>query len=486
MSTQLGNVLSVLGWALFAGISVIGVRMLSYWRSFLFSWGRYRQREQVTTHDLLGLAVPFIKVQITTRGSAGSSEVILRGINNLVALADEDPLFYGDFLSVEVVTESLAQARLLQDRYADAPIEVLPLLLPTDYTTPNGTQLKARGLHYAVERRRDGWNAKPGKTFIVHYDEESVLLPSEFRKLVKHLVGTDKKILEGPIYYPLEYLDASVLCRAMEANRPVGCFECRRVMEAGVPLHLHGSNLVIEEAFENEVGWDIGCLDGQPLIAEDYVFGMKAFTAAGSGVFGWHGCAMLEQPPFSVRSAFKQRHRWIFGVLQGLALNRQLPGFMQLPLATRLRIVWGTRFRIFTFALGAVVGGISLLLLPFLLTRAVEAFAAGRAAALPWPAMSWLAVVGLLWLGSVLIGAWYNVCEAGMSRSHRAVEIARAVTVAPVAGLFESSAALWAVIEWGLGRREVFWQPTPKTKQADVTAVWKAARPASLGPPSAE
>ncbi|GIG29379.1 glycosyltransferase family 2 protein [Cellulomonas marina] len=474
MSAVLAHATTALGWVLFVGISVIGVRMLSYWRSFLFSWRRYRHRDVVSTAQLRLTPVPFVKVQITTRGSAGSSEVIQRGIDNVMALAAEDPEFYGEILSVEVVTESLDQATLLHDRYAPAPVDVSVLLLPADYQTPGGTQLKARGLHYAVERRRAGWNAKPGRTFVVHYDEESVLTPSEFRKLLAHLATTDKKVLEGPIYYPLEYLDASALCRAMEANRPVGCFECRQVMEDGVPLHLHGSNLVVDEAFENEIGWDIGALDGQPLIAEDYVFGMKAFTAAGSEVFGWHGCAMLEQPPFSVRSAFKQRHRWIFGVLQGMALNRRLPEFRALPARTRAGIVWGTRFRIGTFALGAVVGSLSLLLLPVLLTRSVAALLHDETSPLPWPAMTWLAVLGALWLGSVGIGAWYNVAEAGMSRGHRLTEIARAVAIAPVAGLIESAAGLWAVTEWGMGRREVFWQPTPKTKSADATAVWSA------------
>jgi hypothetical protein len=40
-------------------------------------------------------------------------------------------------------------------------------------------------------------------------------------------------------------------------------------MESGMPLHLHGSNLVVEEEFENQIGWDFGTLDGQPFIAED-------------------------------------------------------------------------------------------------------------------------------------------------------------------------------------------------------------------------
>lgn len=475
---------TLLGLLLLFLISIIGIRMLSYWKSFLFASHRYRVRDAVSTNDLRGLNVPFVKVQVTTRGSAGSSEVIMRGVRNLVLLADEAPEFYGAFLSVEVVTESQEQVELLLERFAGCSIPVSGLLLPPDYATPQGTQLKARGLHYAVQRRREGWNAKPGRTFIVHYDEESVLVPEEMRKLIAQLSKTDKKVLEGPIYYPLEYRDAAALCRSMEANRPVGCFECRQVMEKGVPLHLHGSNLVVEEAFENELGWDIGCLDGQPLIAEDYVFGMSAFTRAGSEVFGWHGVVMLEQPPFSVKSAFKQRHRWIFGVLQGMEMNRRLPAFQGLSWATRQRIAWGTRYRIATFALGAVAGSLSMLLLPYAALTNVQALRDGQELPLPWGVDLWLSLVGVLWLGSVLIGAWCNVAYAGLHRAERVAEVARAVLLAPVAGLIECSAGLWAVTEWAMGRRDVFWQPTPKTKAADRDAVWAAAAASAVLSPS--
>ncbi len=223
--------LAVIGPVLVLGTTIIGIRMLSYWRSFVFHWRRYRLRDPVSTANLLDMNVPFVKVQITTRGSAGSSEVVLRGIRNVVELAGEHPAFYGRFLSVEVVTESDEQAQLLERTFRDAPMQVHALRLPAGYRTPRGTELKARALHYAVERRRAGWNRAPGRTFLVHFDEESVMVPGELRKLIAVLTDTDKKILEGPIYYPLEYAEASAICRAMEANRPIGCFECRQVME---------------------------------------------------------------------------------------------------------------------------------------------------------------------------------------------------------------------------------------------------------------
>lgn len=438
MPDSISLVLSILGPVVFVGVSVIAARMASYWWSFLFRWKRYRRGTTVSTGDLRSL---------TTRGSAGSTEVIVRGIRNVIALAMEDPAFYARFLSVEVVTESAAQPEDLRNAFGSAPIPVETLVVPQDYETPMGTKLKARGLHYVVEQRRALWNRKPGRTFIVHYDEESVMVPAELRKLIDCLASTGKRILEGPIYYPLDYMRASALCRAMEANRPIGCYECRHVMESGSPLHLHGSNLVIDETLENDIGWDI------------------------KEIFGWHGCVMLEQPPFSVHSAFKQRCRWIFGVLQGMSAMSRNTLFVSLPRKTRTSLVWGTRYRIGTFALGSMVGVLSAIIFPLFLIRAMESLLLDSEAPLPAPGSAWLAVVGIMWMGSVFIGAWHNVADAGLGRLVRTAEIARALVMAPVAGLIESSAALWAVLEWAGGKREVSWVPTPKTKQADLQCV---------------
>jgi hypothetical protein len=372
-------------------------------------------------------------------------------------------------LSVEVITESPAQAARIERTFAGHVVAVDTVVLPASYETPLGTKLKARALHFAVERRRAGWNRKPGRTFILHYDEESVMVPVELRKLLRVLAATPHRVLEGPIHYPLEYLNTSPLCRSMEANRPIGCFECRHVMESGIPLHLHGSNLVVEEEFENELGWDMGCLDGQPFIAEDYVFGMSAFLSAGTEVFGWHGCVMLEQPPISYRSAFRQRYRWIFGVLQGLTMTRRSPEFETLPRLVRVRLLFGTLYRIATFALGAVIGVFALGFGPLFLLLACESLADGHHFYLsPWITL-WLTTVGALWLGSVFVGAWYNVAEAGLRPLQRVGQLGLVVALAPLAGIFESCAGLWALLTWCGGRRKVEWRPTPKTAAADAS-----------------
>jgi len=459
----------------FLVVLVMGIRLLSYYYSFAFHWPRYRRRAPVSTAELRRAGPPFLRLQVTTRGLPGSSEVIVRGVLNVAALAAEDPAFYRDLITVEICTESAGQgeflSRCLDDSAPLVPVSVL--VVPEGYQTPAGTQKKARSLHYATEMRRTGWGRRPGRTFVVHYDEESVIEPAELRKLLHVLAATDHKVLEGPIYYPLEYTSTSVLCRAMEANRPIGCFECRSVMERGIPQHLHGSNLVVEEEFENEIGWDLGTLDGQPFIAEDYVFGILAFLRGGRRVFGWHGVVMLEQPPFSYRSAFRQRQRWITGVLQGQRMLLRTAAYRRLPARIRVRLIWGTRFRVLAFALGAPAG------LAFLGYLALELAGVlplpqpvGTAPRPPLVLLLALAVTGTLWLGSVFIGAWLNVAHASLPRLRRATEIGKAVALTPVAGLLESAAGLWAVIRWLSGHREVSWQPTPKTRQADRQMNW--------------
>lgn len=474
ISGQAAAAVKWLGIATAVLITIIGVRYVYYFVSFFFSWKRYRKLDPVSTRDLLALPeIPYVKIMITTRGSEGSTTVITRGIYHAADLVDEEPGFYGRFLSVEVFTES-AESKKELDRLREIhPALSLDVVqVPTAYLTPKLTAFKARGLHYAVEQRRAGFNRKPGRTFIVHYDEESVLERDELRKLIHHLAHTPAKLLEGPIYYPFEYCDAGAVCRAMEANRPINCYECRHVMEAGTPFHLHGSNLVIDEELENRLGWDIGLTpDGQPFIAEDYVFGVLAYLAEGPGIFGWHGCAMLEQPPFSVKSAFRQRYRWILGVLQGIQQAKAMPEFRQLPRATRFHLIWGTRYRIMTFALGLPAGLVSGV---YILAQTLRWLSGQGIQPLPLPVMLWLVFVGFLWLNSILIGCWYNVSSNDhFTHLQRWIETTRVVTTAPFAGVIESTAAFKAVVFWTIGRREVVWVPTPKTKAADEHATGK-------------
>jgi hypothetical protein len=79
-----------------------------------------------------------------------------------------------------------------------------------------------------------------------------------------------------------------------------------------------------------------------------------------------------------------------------------------------------------------------------------------------------------MWIGSIFVGAWHNLADSDLGPTERAAEMARAVLLAPIAGLVESSAALHAVTDWARGKRHVHWVPTPKTKEADLESTWRS------------
>ncbi len=453
--------------ALLVGLtSLIGIRLLAHFHSFFWHWERYRNQQAVTTGDLMRQPkLPHLKIQITTLGTAGSTEVIRQSIQSILSLVYEVPALYGPLLNIEVVTEAPEQKELFEREFAHTPLDVQVFVIPPTYETPNGTKLKARALHYMVELRRQGINYKPGRTFIAHYDEESIIPTEELKKLLYHLAITNKQLLEGPIYYSLKYRSASMLCRAIEANRPIGGFECCTTMEHGLPLHIHGSNLVIDETLENELGWDLGILHGQPFVAEDFIFGIFAYLLRGPTIFGWHGCLMLEQPPLSYRSTFWQRYRWVLGILQGLKAMRTLPQFRNLPLRQRLLLIWRMRYRVLTFAYGLPVG---ILALGYTLYQSYLLLSNHLFLPLPLPLMLWLTIVGFLWLNTLFIGAWYNLSyTTDLAWQQRWLEIMRVLCLAPLAGIMESAAACWAIGQWALGHHTARWQPLPKTVQAE-------------------
>lgn len=184
---------------------------------------------------------------------------------------------------------------------------------------------------------------------------------------------------------------------------------------------------------------------------------------------------MLEQPPFSLKTAFKQRHRWIFGVLQGMDMAQRLPEFASLPRRVRVGLVWGTRGRIASFAGGSIVGVCGLSILPLVTQRSVQTLIGNLPLPMPRLAVLWMAVVGIMWLGSILIGSYYNIQDAGLTTVGRYTEMARNLAIAPIAGVCESAAGLKAVVDWMRGGRDVNWQPTPKTKAADEAIDWSKA-----------
>ena len=392
-------------------------------------------------------------IQITTRG--GSYQVVARGIDYALQAAVKYPVLR-DIVTIEVITEATSDVTELS---ADFKSPILPIkyyVLPKDYETLNGTKFKARALHYMVEQHR----LNPINAYVVHYDEESVFTPDNLARLCRNLLIKPIGISEGSISYPLEWKDAHVINRTMESNRPFGCHECYLVMTHPAPLHLHGSNLVIQERLENAIGWDIGTYQGNPLIAEDLVFGLNVFIKYGKSAFGWHGVEMLEQPPFTLKASYEQRKRWVMGALQGVNHIKGLDGYYNLPLAERFKIQTVIRVRVATYAIGLPVSIISL-------TTWLGTFAL---ALLDWSItgdfnvpLTLLAIPGLLmWAGGTQLGLWQNLRYTDMNKWQKLVEHGKVLLCTPIAGLFDTSGPAVALWKWVTGQRGVKWSPTPK------------------------
>ncbi|HEV7679652.1 MAG TPA: glycosyltransferase family 2 protein [Candidatus Dormibacteraeota bacterium] len=437
-------------------LTAIAVRYIYYYRCWAVSRHWFRKPEPVDVEALRAREVPFLKVQVTTKG--GALPVVERSLDELRSILERQE-WLQPLLSVEVITEVEEEARSLEARFAGSVLEVTGITLPAGYHTPKGTRLKARALHHMCELRNDGFNRKPGRTFVVHFDEETLVDEANLLVLVDYLSRDPKPISQGPILYPLEWQKTPWICRALESTRPFGCSECARVMENPPPPHLHGSNLVIDEAVENRLGWDFGTVDGQPYVAEDLLFGLRAFAVLGDGAFGWHGATMLEQPPFSLYWAVQQRLRWVLGALQGLRAMSTDEDYASVPAEHKRRLFMAISFRIATYALGFPVGFAGLY---FVLHPAQVATEWQTAFGL-WHAL--IILSGVSWFLSYQIGIARNLRYQQVSGWRRAQHIVAMLLLTPVAGLCETVGPFLAVIRWMFGLRRASWTPTPKLDQ---------------------
>lgn len=397
-------------------------------------------------------------IQITTKG--GSVAVVRRGIEYAIKGVHKYPILR-KIVKVEVITESVDDKIALDREFGSAIIPVTTYILPADYQTPNGTELKARALHYMVEMHRKA----PSNAYVVHYDEESVLTEDNLARLVRNLLRKPMGISEGTISYPLEWDDSHIMCRTMESSRPFGCHECYIMMTNPAPLHLHGSNLVVQERLENKIGWDIGRLGDKPLIAEDLVFGLMFFLKFGKKAFGWHGVEMIEQPPFTIKAAYKQRERWVMGALQGVAHVRSLPGWSKLSILERVKIQTVVKLRVLTYAVGLPVSTISLTVLFFYIGYNITAI---TFISEPLPIVTIAAIPGLLlWVGSSQLGLWQNLRYTQKTRSAKFIEHMKVLVMTPFSGIFDTAGPAMATIKWLFGVRGIKWTPTPKSAGAE-------------------
>ena len=431
----------------------IAVRYGYYYYCWYTSRRSFGPARWVDAEALSRREIPHLTFQVTTKG--GALPVVERSLRVLETTCARHPWLNAN-VSVEVITEVQEEADHLEAAFAESILDVTGVWLRPEYVTPNGSRLKARALHHMVELRRAGFNARGRRTFIVHFDEETVLTEPHLLVLVDYLTRDPSAISQGPIVYPLEWANAPWLCRAIESTRPFGCSECARVMQKPPPPHLHGSNLVVDEAVENRIGWDFGTLEGEAFVAEDLLFGLRAFAMLGKDAFGWHGATAMEQPPLSLHWAVQQRMRWVLGALQGMRAMWTSPVYDAMARADKRRLSFEVYSRIATYSLGFPVGLVGLV---FIFNPLANA---------PGPSSPLFAVRAVLllsalaWLVSYQIGLHRNLRYQSIPPREQAAHHLVMLVMTPVVGLCETVGPFISLIRWLVGSRAAQWTPTPK------------------------
>jgi len=348
---------------LFAPIALL---YLYFWFWLIYSWFKPTLFFRNQTKNSLPPKIKLI-FQFTTKG--GNPEIVARGIFHIFH-SKLDP----DLYQILVATENRQDMVVLKEIFPHVK-NLNFTVVPSDYQTPRNSGLKSRNLQYAIEAFHKKLD-DPESTYIVHFDEESVI-PSQYIEVLYQEINrgyyNQQDILCGPINYPLEYTKASFWSRGVENNRLFIIPEAAMGCLTQLPKQGYGSNMAVRASMEIAVGWDIGQCEEYPIIAEDILF--LLLSKAKGAKFGWHGVMMLEQPALTVEQSYRQRYRWVFGILQSLAALKNFPEVKKLVFWERWYMIFQVWLRCFLYGAGFVYGFLgtlaNLVLLILLITNRI-------------------------------------------------------------------------------------------------------------------
>lgn len=281
--------------------------------------------------------------------------------------------------SFHVLQSSLPFANWKIEVISDNPLaisayegQVQVIVVPDDYSLPNGTKYKARALHYATTAstaREEDW--------VIHLDEETRFDTDTVRRIQAFVIGerynlrTSNQMLprigQGVIIYGkgriVNWL--TTLADSIRVGDDYGRFRLQYEM-GKANMGIHGSFIVINNGLEASIGFDHGELSS---ITEDAYF---ALTAQSQGVrFAFINAFMYEKSPFNLIDFIRQRHRW-FGGLWVCALAKDIP-FKQRYILTSFMVMWSISWVCITMvfvnlvvptgtpAWLAIIGGVSFL-----------------------------------------------------------------------------------------------------------------------------
>ncbi|XP_071126267.1 beta-1,4-mannosyltransferase egh-like [Mytilus edulis] len=242
---------------------------------------------------------PFICFRVVTRGTY--PDLVKRNVGRNIEMCSLVGL---DNYIFEVVTDkSIDMQKSTRAR---------ELVVPSTYTTANGTLYKARALQYCLE---DGVNMLSNNDWIVHLDEETLLTESSVIGIINFIHEDKYQLGQGVITYANEEIISwiTTIADLVRVGIDFGILRFSLNYLHKPLFSWKGSFVVVNAGVERKVTFDFG-IDGS--IAEDCFF---ALTAWKSGYqFGFIEGEMWEKSTFSPMDYIRQRKRWVQGIIMTL------------------------------------------------------------------------------------------------------------------------------------------------------------------------
>lgn len=175
------------------------------------------------------------------------------------------------------------------------------IVVPRSYRSPNHSLNKERALQFGAEQfRRLGYGAE---TYLCHLDDDSIVS----REYLQHVFRMPEEAGQGSIR--LREHGHHLLSTLADLIRVFDCEAwCAYFNDRHRPMAVHGEGLVIRADVEQEIGWDYGTFCG-----EDFLMGQKILALGYR--FGHIPHTVAIAPPLNRRDFFRQRRRWMYGIL---------------------------------------------------------------------------------------------------------------------------------------------------------------------------
>jgi egghead protein (zeste-white 4 protein) len=356
-------------------------------------------------------AVPqLVSLRIVSRGD--NVEAVTATIRRCQHEMARTPLFS---YTIELVTEN-------PEIQFDDP-DVVTLLLPAEYATPNHSLYKARALQFALD-----CSPLPDDAWLVHLDEETQLTSSGIKGIARMIAEEEAsgrlRIGQGAILYHRDWKRHPFLTLADNIRTGDDFARFHFQHRVGVTLFgLHGSYIVCRNDVEKAVGFDFGPVGS---ITEDAFWALKCMEDGKRA--RWVEGYLEEQSTHGVVDFVKQRRRWF----QGLAKVS-----LHAPVKRRFRLMLG--FNTFTWMLAPL--GLLYTYMHFIWGFPVRGWIA-------WAANFAFASFTTLYL----VGLRANLDEHGVTnRVKRAGWYGLQIVLFPVYSLMEAAGVAYALVRPGSG-----------------------------------